>query len=355
MGMTTHPLLRRAQTEKTPLLDGNRATFVWQGTTAPYLKGDWNGWDDPITLTRLAPDVWVFTAPFDSTAYVEYAYFTDPDDDKARLPDPFNPRRVPNGVGAHNHFFGMAGYRPTPLIQPTKNNHETRGKITRHTVRCEFLVQGKRDLWLYAPPTREPVPLLLVWDGWDYLRRAKVATMVDRLTAQGQMRPHAIAFFHNGGARRFLEYGTTEPTLFALQNVADVAREHLNLVDIVRQPGAYAVLGASLGGLMAMFAGLRLPSVFGTVISQAGAFDIAPFPDAPSLIRLIVAALPRQPLNIWQDVGTLDWLLTGNRTFRDALRAKGYPVTYREYAAGHNYTAWRNALPEALTTMLPAR
>ena len=37
-------LLDRAQIEGTPLIEGNRATFVWEGETAPGLVGDLSGW-----------------------------------------------------------------------------------------------------------------------------------------------------------------------------------------------------------------------------------------------------------------------------------------------------------------------
>jgi enterochelin esterase-like enzyme len=33
------------------------------------------------------------------------------------------------------------------------------------------------------------------------------------------------------------------------------------------------------------------------------------------------------------------------------LAAKGYPVTYRETEAGHNYTTWRDRLADAYTAL----
>lgn len=350
----THPLLARARHEGTPLIDGTTATFLWQGAKPPYLKGDFSSWQierapspEPIT-----EGLWQYTLTLAEDAYVEYAFFREPDSDDSRVPDPFNPRLIFNGVEHDNHYFGMPGYRPTPLIRYQRGT--PRGKVTRHRMMQNDLALGKkRDLWLYHPPTPEPVPLLLVYDGKDYYRRARLNVIVDNLIARKQMAPVAMAMIDNARDFRFAEYHTTEATLYTLTRVYDIARNHLNLLDIAEHPGTFGVMGASLGGLMALFTGLRLPHYVGRVLSQAGAFDIYPAPGVEPLIQQLVHLLPTQPLTIWQDCGTLDWLLDTNRTMKGMLEAKGYALTYCEYNAGHNYTAWQNVLPDALITLFP--
>ncbi|NIW48054.1 MAG: esterase family protein, partial [Gammaproteobacteria bacterium] len=49
-----------------------------------------------------------------------------------------------------------------------------------------------------------------------------------------------------------------------------LAKEKLNLVDPEKEP--YGIMGASLGGLMALFTGLRITQIFGQILSQAGSF-----------------------------------------------------------------------------------
>jgi enterochelin esterase-like enzyme len=356
MTTATHPLLERAHRDGTPLIDGDTVTFLWQGDDPPYLKADFNQWGLgealPLSPERVAEGLWQYEVRLPDTAYMEYAFFRDPARDDNRRPDPFNPRRLFNGAGQYNHYFDMPSARHTALLRYRPNT--PRGTVTHHTLTVNELVVGKRrDLWLYQPPVQAPVPLVLVYDGRGYYRRAKLNIIVDNLIAQHRIAPIALAFVDDARAHRFVEYHTSEAMLFTVAAIYQVARQHLSLLDPEMNPGAFGVIGASLGGLMALFTAMRMPHYVGKVIMQAGAFDIAPTPGTEPLIRHLLRLLPPQPLCIWQDVGSFDWLLEGNRSMKALLEEKGYDLTYREYAGGHNFTAWRNALPDALVTLFP--
>ena len=122
-----------------------------------------------------------------------------------------------------------------------------------------------------------------------------------------------------------------------MECILPLAREHLNLEPVKK--GGYGVMGASLGGSMALFTALRLPKVFHKVLSQSGAF-IAP--DYQYVVVDLVQYLPPPDINIWMDVGKIEWLLDGNRQMFALLKEKNYRVNYREFSGGHNYTAWRD-------------
>lgn len=350
-------LLERASAEGAPLIDGDQAVFVWKGKKAPLLIGDFNQWghddDGPVPLEKSAPNTWTYTLTLPVDAYIEYTYTTDHADEKARVVDPFNKRRINNGVGSYNHYFRMPQSRPTTFTRVRAGAPQ--GRVIHHPLKHDLLlIHGKRDLWLYAPPVEEAVPLVVVYDGRDYLRRARLTTIVDNLIAKKRMRPVALALIDNARSDRFSEYLTSEAMLGVLTElVLPAARANLKLLDIDKNPGAYGVLGASMGGLMALYTALRLPHLFGHVISQSGAFHFG-LPKTESMIHLLVQSLPVRPLDIWQDVGRYEWLLETNRRFHSVLSAKGYDVSYREYNGGHNYTSWRDVLPEALETIFGA-
>jgi enterochelin esterase family protein len=320
--------------------------------------GDFNnwGWDEdreaptePLQLTESAPGVWTYTMPLARDAYIEYLWSAD-EDTEIRLPDPFNRRRVDNGLGKYNQYFTMPLHLTTKLTKV--RDDIPRGTISHHILTHPYLLAtGRRDVWLYQPPTHKPVPLLVVFDGSDYVRRGRITEIVDNLIAQGRVRPLALALVANGRQARFAEYVCNDGTLaFVVQEVVPLARAKLNLLDIRKQPGAYGVLGSSMGGLMALYCALRMPHIFGRVLSQSGAFELPAIKHAP-LIDLLVERYRGLPLHVWMDCGRFEWLLACNRRMYPLLREKGHQVTYYEYNGGHNMTSWRNDLPYGLETI----
>lgn len=60
-----------------------------------------------------------------------------------------------------------------------------------------------------------------------------------------------------------------------------------------------------------------------------------------------------RPLRIWMDVGIYDLpgLLVSNQRMQILLNQRGYPITYREYNAGHNYPSWRDDIWRGLEAL----
>ena len=147
--------LQRAQQDGTPLIDGQTATFVFQGAEPPVLRGDFNGWD-PGQAPEWQPDendVWTIQLSLAEDAYIEYTFGTD----RARVVDPFNPRRVSNGMGKYNNYFYMPKGGPTPFAAYRRG--APHGTVTRFDVPTHMLVAGRqRRVVLYQPPVDRPVP-----------------------------------------------------------------------------------------------------------------------------------------------------------------------------------------------------
>lgn len=342
--------LEHARESGNPVIHGNRATFFWEGEHAPHLIGDPTGWESkPRPFKRMGHKLlWSCSLTVPRDAYVEYVFY-DPGSDQ-RIFDPLNPRTVNNGLGERNHFF----YMPEAMSSPfSMRRADVRtGALTRHRVDTGFLQDdGERDVYLYKPPAPGPFPLLVVYDGYDYLQRGKLATIVDNLIAEGRIRPIAMAFLQNGKTRRNVEYMCSDATLMWLDHeILPLARSHLRLLNIEQHPGAYGILGASAGGLMSMYTGLRMPERFGNVLCQAGVFSLE---GRDFAVMDLVRLSQSRNLKIWMDVGTLDELLEDNRRMVALLDKRQYNVTYREFSAGHNYTAWRNDVWRGLEEMFP--
>jgi enterochelin esterase family protein len=148
-----------------------------------------------------------------------------------------------------------------------------------------------------------------------------------------------------------VEYTCSEATVrFLTHKVLPLARAHLRLVDERRAPGAHALLGASYGGLMALYGALRAPEVFGRVLGQSGAFHV----EGEDFVVFELARLPpRRPLSVWLDCGVFEGLLEGNRRMAPLLAAAGHRVEYREYSGGHSYPAWRDDVARGLEWLFP--
>ncbi len=328
------------KTTSTPIIDQNTATFVWKGRTAPVLIGDFTGWDEgnPATMTKSEAGIWTYQLVLPKDAYIEYRYLKD----GVRTGDPFNPREKSNGLGDYNNYFSMPAYRPTTLT--SDKTAIAHGAVTTHELSTDDFILGKtRAVYLYQPPVADRVPLIVVWDGQDYLKRAHLNMIVDNLIAQGRIQPVALAMVAHGGQKsRTIEYGPGESTIpFLLYKVLPLAKNELNVLDIRETPGSFGVMGASMGGLMALYSGLRLPQIFGNVLSQSGAFSWA---GLDTVVFDLLKQGDRRSIKIWMDVGLYDLtgLLDSNRQMLNLLKRRGYAVMYREYHAGHNYPSWRD-------------
>lgn len=346
--MPTH-LLHLARANGNPVIEGNRVTFVWKGKSAPYYMDDIHQWEEsPQKMKRIAPGLWTYSLELDSAAYLEYSFY-DPRT-KKRVKDPLNKNTVFNGIEHYNHYFYMPEASPTSYAVKRKGVPSPSGRVTRHLVDTWMIEQdGVRELYLYQPPVHKPVPLLLVYDGTDYLKRAMLNVIVDNLIHEKRIQPIAMAFLQNGGKNRGVEYACSDATLMTLEHsVLPFAAKKLNLIDIKKNRGAYGVLGASFSGLMSVYTGLRMPEVFGKVICQSGVFE-SEGRDFVA-VDLIRARMSRE-IKIWMGIGHFDWLLEDNRRIQPLLQQNGYNVTYREALAGHNYTFWKDQLPAALEAM----
>lgn len=339
---TNLPQLARAYGN--PVIEGNRVTFVWSGKSAPHYIDDIHGWEfRPQKMNRIASDLWTYSIELDPAAYLEYSFYDTRT--KRRVTDPLNTNTVFNGIDAYNHYFYMPGTAPTPYAVRRKGVPS--GRVTRHAAGKQY---GDRELHLYQPPVTKPVPLLFVYDGTDYLKRARLNVIVDNLIHEKRIRPIAMAFLQNAGdLLRALEYACSDMTLTGVEHIVlPFAAKKLNLLDIKKNRGAYGVLGASFGGLMSVYTGLRMPDIFGKVISQSAVF----FSEGRDFVAVdLIRARMSREISIWMDIGHFDWLLEDNRRIQPLLQQNGYNVTYHEAPAGHNYTFWRNELPQALMEM----
>ena len=341
--------VERARRAGAPIADRGGVTWVWLGADPPLLAGDWCDWDTRRGL-RWVPagvDAWTARLATPPDAYLEYAFFTT-HDDAARVPDPLNPARIPNGIGQVNHQVWLPD-APRPV-----RRRRLRGWPARHVVETGHrATSATRTVDLYRPDVPPgPLPLLVAWDGQDFRSRAPLAAIVDELVDAGRMRPVALARVSSAkGRTRMVEYAANDLTLSLVTDVVmPLARRELELTDPADPHGAWGIVGASMGGLMALYAGLRRPDLFRRVLALSGAFEI----DGRDLVTTtLVDHLAPPHVRVWMRSGDYEWLAEPGDRMAERLRRRGYDVNGGRYAAGHNYTAWAQVLPEGLSWLFP--
>jgi enterochelin esterase family protein len=109
------------------------------------------------------------------------------------------------------------------------------------------------------------------------------------------------------------------------------------------------IAGASLGGLIALYAGFERPDMFGFVGSQSGSVFWG-----DNALTGYFQNSPVLPLNFYIDTGCPDDNCYANEPFEQALVSRGYPVTYVEQDGGqHDWPYWQQRLPGLLHAFRP--
>jgi enterochelin esterase family protein len=256
--------------------------------------------------------------------------------------------------------------RPAGVMTPPIRS----GEVQRFTIPGPS--QGRsRTVWVYTPPgyatSRDSsLGLVVAFDGGEYLDEIPLPRMLDSLLASGRIAPLvALLVDDSTGAARLDDLANRAWFVdFLAQGLLPWVRRGWR---VTRDPHRVIVTGSSAGGLAAAHAALRRPELFGNVLSQSGAFwrGAEASNDAPyEWLTAQVAAWPRGDVRFWLEVGSTETrgalggsapsILAANRAFRDALRKKGYRLTYTEVPGGvHAPLTWAARLPAGIAALAP--
>jgi enterochelin esterase family protein len=245
------------------------------------------------------------------------------------------------------------------------------GKVVEYRLASATLAQTRR-IWVYTPPgytTRSggDCDLLVTFDGGVYLSDIPLPTMLDTLLAAKRI-ASTVAVFVDDSSRgaRLADLANHERFVKFIGNeLVPWTRAHFK---VSRDPHHATLTGSSAGGLASAFIALRRPDLFGSVLSQSGAFwrgaegtDGAPFEWLTGQFR----ASAKQDIRFLLEVGSTEFhgaiggtapsILDANRRLRDVLRGKGYEVMYTEVPNGvHAPETWAPRLPGALAELAAA-
>lgn len=258
---------------------------------------------------------------------------------------------------------------PPPPIAPSR----TGTFRTHEAFSSRFL--GPRDVIVYLPPDydkemKRRYPVLYLHDGQNLFdaEHAGMEWQVDeaaeRLIRSGAIEPLIVVGIANTDARTDEytptrdERGGGKADLYG-RLIVEELKPFIDRTYRTRpMASATGIGGASLGGLVSLYLGLKHPDVFGTI------FAVSPHVGWDhGVILKTVAALPKKSAQrIWVDVGTGEGedYVDGVRRLRAALTAKGWKIGkelayIEDEGAQHDELSWAARVEPMLRWALSRR
>ncbi|HET8939516.1 MAG TPA: alpha/beta hydrolase-fold protein [Polyangiales bacterium] len=374
----------------TPLIEPAEAdtswvTFLYRGAAETReVSINWQMWSGELALNQLAhlpgTDVWWRSLRLPNATRASYQLTIDPpvvDDPNSELTeraqvavtraDPLNHRTMlPDSeldAFAQRSVLQLPAATPERWLQP--KSKPPAGRLEQQRLSSKQL-EHEHALTVYLPAgyAKQPsqaYPLIIFFDGEDYLRMMAAPRLLDALIAGRAISPVVALFVHNDDPnQRAAELPCNAAfAAFVADELLPFARDHYRLSNET------GLAGSSFGGLASSFIALRYPDRFGKVLSQSGSFwwsfpaDHASYDgsDKPGWLRRRYAERPPASTQFYLSAGIFEGSIAGdgvleqNRLQRDALRAAGYSVAYQEFVGGHDHLAWRATLPDGLIAL----
>jgi len=200
------------------------------------------------------------------------------------------------------------------------------------------------------PADEGRAPLLVVLDGPDYVRRARLLPLLRRLVAEGTVRPHRVALV--SAADRLEEFSASTRYARALT----AALEELGR-------GRRVGVGSSLGALALFHTHRTEPRAFSGLFLQSGSFfrrrtdgQERRFGRFARIDRFVGAAARTldgaRPVPTTITCGLDEENYANNAALAQALAAQGYPVDFHAARGAHDWPTWRRSLDLHLAALL---
>jgi predicted alpha/beta superfamily hydrolase len=192
-----------------------------------------------------------------------------------------------------------------------------------------------------------------------------VGESADNSIRSGRAEPMIIVGIYNTGRTRIHEYTPTKvPKLgggradrygkFLLNELMPFIQKTYR---VERGPGRTGIGGSSLGGLVSLYLGLRMPGVFGKI----AALSPSVWWNHRVIVRFAQASMPEPHPRIWLDIGTREGprIVDDVEMLRDALMQRGWRLGenlhyQRVEGAEHNEAAWAQRVQPFLEFLYPA-
>ena len=318
--------------------------FVYNSpATAVSMAGDATGWNPNRIFTLVSGcNFRYLDALFDPDARLDYKLVIN---SGTWILDPGNPFTCTGGFGPNSELRMPAYQVPPEVSYHPAIPHGT----VKDTIFHSALLGNSRHVWIYLPPGYPSgvtaYPLILFHDGPDYLNLGNAANILDYLISEHLVAP-VIGIFVPP-VDRTAEYAGSSIDKFT----GFVTDELMPVIDARYQtstdPANRAMAGASDGGNISLYIGMKHPEQFGKIAAQSS--------DVQTVISNTFSTGPRLNLALYIDIGTYDIaeLIPMVHGLRDILQSNGYSYQFREWHEGHSWGNWKGHLRLPLMQFFP--
>ncbi|KPJ78794.1 MAG: esterase [Gemmatimonas sp. SG8_23] len=342
-----------------PIVEGRYCTFVYQGEAHAVALRHWvYGLPTAAPFTRITgTDLWFYVLELPEGSRVEYKIEVRSGRHSNWIRDPLNPRIAHDPFGANSVCHGH-GYETPPWIEHDPGAPQ--GSLEERVLQSEAL-GGRRHVTVYRPArfrASRRYPLLVVHDGRDYLRFARLQTVLDNLIHKLDV-PGMIVALTQPPDRMEQYRDSAEHARYLAEELVPTLERDLPLIGT---PASRGLMGASLGAVASLSTAIRYPGMFGRLLLQSGSFafsDIGTHDRSPIFdpIAEMVNRYRAKPTAVSERVfvscGTYESLIYENRSLVPMLRRTGMSVRFVEARDGHNWENWRDRLREGLAFLFP--
>jgi enterochelin esterase family protein len=357
--LSTDAIESLAGATRSPIVDPGGLTFVYRGEAEAVNLRLWiHGLPASQPFERVGDtDLWVLRVEVPESSRIEYKLERVRDGQEEWILDPLNPLQAADPFGANSVAQGHGYSRPEWTCA---DGQARAGTIEELAVPSAALGED-RHIGVYVPARfrrSRHYPLLVVHDGYDYLRYASLQAVLDNLIHRLEIPPMIVALTQSPD--RLTEYAGHEGhARFVAKEVPELLQHSFPLHP---SPAARGLMGASFGGVASLHAAWRHPGVFGRLVLQSGSFafsDIghhrrtATFDPVARFVNEFRRRPGRPAERMYISCGIYESLIYENRSLVPLLRHHGIEVRYEEVRDGHNWENWRDRLQSALTWLFP--
>ncbi len=342
-----------------PIVEGSQITFAFRGhADAVHLKHWVYGLPQSQTLAKVdGVDLWHLTLGVPPKSRIEYKFEVVRGGKGEWMEDPLNPNRARDPFGANSVAHGE-GYETPDWIE--RDPEARTGLVDEVMIDSKAL--GRRTFGLYLPARyrrSRRYPLLVVHDGHDYNRYARLQVILDNLIHRLEIPDLVVCM--TSSPNRLVEYANDEN--HAKYLTEDLVPHLEKTLPLEARPQGRCLMGASFGAVAALAAAWRSPGFYGRLLLQSGSFAFADIGErnhrGPLFDPIVkfVNDLRADPIAVSEKVyiscGTYESLIYENRSLAPVLEGTGMDVKFVEARDGHNWENWRDRLREGLSWLFP--